>query len=314
MITKIEIQNYRSFVNAKAELSPFTLVIGSNGAGKSNFLNGLLDVFAFKRVMRAGKPDWSSRNEAVGRQKHFNHLVSQQVIRVANDHQTMTILDGERTGSVFKQVMKFSLNPNRVGGAEQIRPDSTVAWDGEGVIGVLDGLKTGPREDLFDLIEKKMTRFVPGIEKISTRVGKVGHKELQVTERGILAPFPAAVLSEGTKLILIILTIVFQESPPDLILLEDLDRGLHPRLFQRVVETLRDIVKEKGVQIIATTHNPYFLDEFIGDEKSVLIIEKEIAASTITSLADRLEAGESQQGALGELWYGGFVGGVPEIR
>ena len=38
MLTKVEIKNYRSFVDAEAPLAPFTLVIGANGSGKSNFL------------------------------------------------------------------------------------------------------------------------------------------------------------------------------------------------------------------------------------------------------------------------------------
>lgn len=119
-------------------------------------------------------------------------------------------------------------------------------------------------------------------------------------------------LSEGTKLILMILRILHQENPPKLILLEDIDRGLHPRLFQKVVEMLRDIVKTKEVQIIATTHNPYLVDEFAGEEESVLIVEKEGTVSTITSLADRLQDGDTPEEALGSLWFSGFFGGVPK--
>ncbi len=36
MIKRIKIGNFRSFVKAEAEPQPFTLVIGANGAGKSN--------------------------------------------------------------------------------------------------------------------------------------------------------------------------------------------------------------------------------------------------------------------------------------
>lgn len=41
MLTQIHITNCFSFVDAKAALSPFTLLIGANGAGKSNFLKVL---------------------------------------------------------------------------------------------------------------------------------------------------------------------------------------------------------------------------------------------------------------------------------
>ena len=38
MVTRIRIQNYRSFVDAEVTLRPFTLVVGANGSGKSNLL------------------------------------------------------------------------------------------------------------------------------------------------------------------------------------------------------------------------------------------------------------------------------------
>ncbi|MEM9275469.1 MAG: AAA family ATPase, partial [Cyanobacteria bacterium P01_F01_bin.143] len=38
MLSRIEFQNYRSFLDVKVNLSLFTLVVGANGSGKSNFL------------------------------------------------------------------------------------------------------------------------------------------------------------------------------------------------------------------------------------------------------------------------------------
>jgi AAA15 family ATPase/GTPase len=37
MITKLRAENFKSFRNSTFSLSPMTLVIGANGAGKSNF-------------------------------------------------------------------------------------------------------------------------------------------------------------------------------------------------------------------------------------------------------------------------------------
>lgn len=50
-LTEVHFQNYRSFLDAKCRLSPVTLVIGANNAGKSNFLRG---IFA---AARGTKPD-----------------------------------------------------------------------------------------------------------------------------------------------------------------------------------------------------------------------------------------------------------------
>ncbi|WP_166673604.1 ATP-binding protein [Curtobacterium sp. PhB25] len=41
MITTLRIRNFKSFVNESVSLSPFTMIIGGNGAGKSNFFDAL---------------------------------------------------------------------------------------------------------------------------------------------------------------------------------------------------------------------------------------------------------------------------------
>jgi predicted ATPase len=135
-----------------------------------------------------------------------------------------------------------------------------------------------------------------------------------VRETGIPVPVPVRELSEGTRLVLTILTIVHQERKPSLICLEDLDRGLHPALFGKVVEACRALVRVPNApQIIATTHNPYLVDQFIDDEESVLIVEKTDTNTTFTSLRDRLNGLDRSSDTLGGIWYSGLVGGTPRV-
>ncbi len=175
---------------------------------------------------------------------------------------------------------------------------------------MLDALKTGDREDLFTTIEETFKQYIPEIEKLSF-VPVANAKQLQVREKPIDKPILLQNLSEGTRLVLTILTIVYQENPPTLIGLEEIDRGLHPRLFQQVIELLSSISEEKKIQIIATTHNPYLVDEFKGLEGSVVIVEKVNGETIFTTLADKLEGLTPEEEPLGHLWYSGIVGGVP---
>ena len=41
MIKRVKIQGYKSLRNFELELKPFSLIIGPNASGKSNFLNAL---------------------------------------------------------------------------------------------------------------------------------------------------------------------------------------------------------------------------------------------------------------------------------
>jgi predicted ATPase len=211
------------------------------------------------------------------------------------------------------RVITFTIDPQRIGLEEQLQPRPTVGHDGSGAVQVLDSLKTGDREDLFFAIERKLREFVPEIEKLSFTPAE-GTKALQVREAGIPTPIPVRELSEGTRLVLTILTIVYQERKPSLIAIEDLDRGLHPALFGKVVDVCRKLVKEPNApQIIATTHNPYLVDQFIDDEDSVILVEKKDSNTTFTSLAERMRGLDRGSEPLGGVWYSGLVGGVPAM-
>ena len=58
-ITKLTVENFKSFDKLEVELRPFNIVVGTNASGKSNFL----DVFRFLRDIEA--THWRVRLEFV---------------------------------------------------------------------------------------------------------------------------------------------------------------------------------------------------------------------------------------------------------
>ncbi len=127
----------------------------------------------------------------------------------------------------------YAIDPESAGKAEGIVKNPQVLEDGAGVVQVLDALKTGDREDLFNTIEARLQAFIPEIDKLSFIPGS-DKKQLQVREKHIDTPIPVSELSDGTRLVLTILTLIYQENPPSVIGLEEIDRSLHPRLFEQV--------------------------------------------------------------------------------
>jgi predicted ATPase len=50
-------------------------------------------------------------------------------------------------------------------------------------------------------------------------------------------------------------------SQPKLLLLDDIDRGLHPKAMGDLVKVIRKLMEQDPeLQIIATSHSPYLLD------------------------------------------------------
>lgn len=301
MLQKLHIKNYRSIAEATVELSPFTMLVGANGSGKSNLLKLLVHLSTM--------PNGGALTKHLclaDRASGVDITTSDGAFAFVNDG-----FDGGAKPRELANVAIFSIDPQYVGRAEGITPLPKVESNGQGVSQVLDALKTGDREDLFDTIERELCEFVPEIEKLSFLPGG-NAKSLQVREVGIPTPVPVHELSEGTRLVLAILTIVHQERPSSIVCFEDLDRGLHPALFAKVVDVCRTLVSAPGApQIVATTHNPYLVDQFIDNEDSVVLVEKANANTSFTSLRKRLDGLDQGSDTLGGIWYSGLVGGVP---
>jgi predicted ATPase len=130
----------------------------------------------------------------------------------------------------------------------------------------------------------------------------------------------APLVSQGTLLSLALLTIVHQPNPAVIIGLEEPDRGLHPRLLRELRDALYRLsfpgdfgIKRNPVQVVVTTHSPFFLDLIKEHPEQVIIAEK-LADGTATfkNLSDDKEIKEIIGDApLGEVWYSGILGGVP---
>lgn len=326
MITRIRIQNYRSFVDAEAGLRPFSLVVGANGSGKSNLLRFLSTVSSKSREHHhAGQIEFTLPEAQWTKHKNHQDNTIGFEFGLANNQSFQGFWSRSQPCPALSKPLPwqgqplpvFNIDPSMVSATETAVPSASVQSNGSGTVQVLDALKNGDREDLFDRIEENFRRYVPEVQKLSLRTVDKGKKQIQVREVGLQGdPLPATELSEGTRLILCILTILHQENPPAVILLEDIDRGLHPRLFEFVAPLMKDIAERSGVNILATTHNPYLVDCFQDDKESVIIVEKKDGVSTLSTLADRLkdldyDKVDPEDMPLGNLWFTGLVGGVP---
>lgn len=101
--------------------------------------------------------------------------------------------------------------------------------------------------------------------------------------------YPARVLSDGTLRFAAIAAAFFQPSPPRLLLLEEIEEGLHPTRLQLLVELLKSQTGHGVEQVFATSHSPYaiaWLNE--EDYKHVFLCTKneETGASTITPFSE----------------------------
>ena len=198
--------------------------------------------------------------------------------------------------------------------------EPVLAFNGENLAAVLDALQ-GTARERFDEIERRMQEFVPWLKRLRVKRARtpmrgrrkeqppslvIGH---QVAFDFDHAPdISAEDASEGTMLLLGLLTIIESKPPGDMtIMLDDLDRALHPKAQRELVGYLHELVRSRpGLQIIATTHSPYLV-EHLAYEEVRAITQRPDGTSVVASLADHPQAERwREEMSAGEFW--GSVG------
>jgi len=87
---------------------------------------------------------------------------------------------------------------------------------------------------------------------------------------------PAHTISEGTLLVIGLLTVLMSLAAPRLVLMDNLDRALHPRAMGELVKHLRTILeKQPDLQIVATSHSPYLIDHLEPSEVLLTTLQQD---------------------------------------
>ncbi|HEU4412869.1 MAG TPA: AAA family ATPase [Polyangiaceae bacterium] len=210
-------------------------------------------------------------------------------------NEALKFLKDARVGQVLS-VVYLHLDANemaRMSSSEDEVP--RMREDGSGLASTLAWMK-GAAEDELAGITSDLARIVPGVKRIRTRRARLPRSRLEQlnidgqpvwrpVNETVLGdrfeiefdegpPVPADLLSEGTVLALGLLTKLREPGRPRLVLLDDIDRGLHIEAQANFVRVLRDLMKlDPELQIVCTTHSPYLLDLFEPDEVRVLALD-----------------------------------------
>lgn len=137
--------------------------------------------------------------------------------------------------------------------------------DGHGLAAALFELAANSREK-FERISSRLNSILPGIGIPKTTM-LPDNKALLVLKNDQGREVIASELSEGTLFLLSVLTLIEQtDGDRTLLLIDDIDKGLHPRAHEQLIEILRELTSRGLAQVICTTHSPYLLDYFNYDD------------------------------------------------
>jgi len=196
--------------------------------------------------------------------------------------------------------------------AYSTEPDARIKPDGRDTAEALAAMKLG-NDEVFQRVEDALRSLIPTVERVRIRREAVQRSDAQVPGIGSKLYFdfrgapgiPAHGASHGTLIVLALLAILHGPNRPNLILLDDFDHALHPRAQMELVRMIKHLLaleELKEVQVVATTHSPYTLDELDPIDVYAFALRDD---GTVASrrLSEHPEA-ENTRGTLkaGQLW------------
>lgn len=200
---------------------------------------------------KQGSPRQLSRSSSVLFQLLGQKLTSEiedGVSAIIEAHKTIFILDP--IPSHMRGYSAFS---------ERLLPDAA------NIAGVLAALPETQKNE----IEKTLTAYVSKLPErdiirvYSEPVGKFNSDAMLYCEEGF-ADSPmlldARGMSDGTLRFLAILMALLTRPTHSLLVVEEVDNGLHPSRSQLLLDMLRTVGKQRSVDVMVTTHNPALLD------------------------------------------------------
>lgn len=164
----------------------------------------------------------------------------------------------------FKKIRLSNPIPERMRDFSPL--SKSIAEDASNLAGYLANLDDEMQSQTYDAIMKYL-RPLPDKDIKSIRAEKMPQTDMAMLfcteewKEGDYQDQSAQGMSDGTLRFAGIIAMLVTAEDNSLVLLEELDKGVHPSRAKNLVAMIKEIGKQKHLDIICTTHNETFVDE-----------------------------------------------------
>ena len=331
-LSRIKIYNYKSIKECNLELRDINILIGSNGAGKSNFISVFtflnsfyleeLDLYVARNGMRSFFYNGLMKDIHIGFGIGNNPIESEVCFMASDDNKIHAeIINGDfktcnepevKDNSLF-YVYHFhdvSRNPG-IKHEQNISNCKMLLHDASNIAAFLYRLKVNHRS-AFQNILGAVRLVAPYFKSFELEPNEHNseHIVLKWRQKGCEDIFNTSQLSDGTLRFICLATLLLQpvELQPATIIIDEPELGLHPFAIVILAELVKKAAFKK--QIILSTQSVELLDQF--DVEDIIVVDYSDNGSEFKRLAsEELEEWLEDDYTLGELWNKNILGGRP---
>jgi len=257
------------------------------------------------RLLRRAWRDMTRIDQQTGQSESITQMLTQSWLSAVSAD------DDER----FPGLLKIATWAREVAGYIELQPaelrtssrrtDEGIGRDGGKLAGFLGFLKA-KHPGRFEAVIEQVEKAYPRLVSVELKTARAGWIRLEVIEKwgNKQLAFNAHQVSDGLLRLLAISAMAQAPHPPSLVMIDEIENGLHPHLLNALVDMLQQVA-DSGTQVVATTHSPIALN-YVRDAGQVLIAGRDpkTGAASLTplsrSVAYRRVASVMDPG---EAWY-----------
>jgi energy-coupling factor transporter ATP-binding protein EcfA2 len=194
--------------------------------------------------------------------------------------------EADRILDLLKDIQSIDPRPDVLRKYSKSGTISRLNEHGDGFAGLVQRINETP-ETKRALLEWLKELRPDEIEDLITIRGAVDDLMVAVQEGN--KQFPAEVLSDGTLRFIALAVAFFQPSMPKILIIEEIEKGLHPSRLRLLLELMRSQSKRTGTQVFATTHSPTLLNWLTEEDRRTTFVctrDAESAATRMRSLSE----------------------------
>lgn len=359
MITRIEIEGYKSIKSLEIDLRPINILLGGNGVGKSNFISifsliqNIYNQNFQNYVQKKGGPDsllhfGRKTTDAISLAIFFKDQLNYEnkfLVELELGHNNLFIksistgykwssgwkeieyernvseskfsgIKGTQAPYVNKRLKEFDVyhfhdtsDTSPIKRMADLNDNHYLKRDGSNLAAFLYYLKEKEPKH-FKRIELMIKSIAPFFDRFDLEPNLLNENkiELEWKERGYPNNyFNAYHLSDGTLRFICLATLLMQPNPPETIIIDEPELGLHPVAINKLAAMVRK-ASEK-VQVILSTQSTNLIDNF--DPEDIIVTDRTEGGSVFKRLkAEELSTWMGEY-TLGDLWGQNKLGAQP---
>ena len=324
-ITKIKVMGFKSIREAEINLGMLNVLIGANGAGKSNFVS----IFKILRGMNAHKIQSYIAQQGG----------SERILYMGSKTTTEAVIQ-LYSKDVERKAILFPTNGIGMSAVELLpETDECFQWgvyhfhdtsdtahmkkpcglndniefasDGRNLAAYLYRLREKERPS-YQRIVRAIRQVAPFFDDFVLRPNPLNEDMIQLEWTRIDSdiPFLATQISDGTLRFICLATLLMQPShlAPETIVIDEPELGLHPYAIALLGAMAKSASVDK--QLVLSTQSVDLLNEF--DAEDIIVVDHINNASSFRRLpAEELKIWLEDDYSLGELWCKNILGGRP---